>query len=144
MLYCLYFQAKVEKLDFHNLSALFAHIHNDMVTLHDAVELLQFYFIQPDPDNATLTKYNMKNHEAFFQQIINDYAETIIDPANFFAEIKERAKIDDKPIKEIFSLLRLALTGRPEGLAIKDLVAMLNPAETIKRINNIVHREYHP
>lgn len=133
---------QIKEIAFDTIVALIGYIQEDMVTLHDAVEFLNFYFVQPDVAQEILIKHNIDQHADFFQQIINDYADKKLNPEDFFSDIKNRIKTEKKPLREIFTLLRLALTGKPQGLGIKALVSMLNPQETIIRINNIVHREY--
>lgn len=112
-------------------------IQGDMVTLHDSVEFLSFYFVGLKVSPEILEQYKVSKYRDFFSTILKEYKQQEIDPAKFFTAIKQACKKENKPLKEVFTLLRLALTSKPQGLGIKDLIAILGIEKTLERIRQL-------
>jgi glutamyl-tRNA synthetase len=125
----------ITKLLLEQLTDMIERIQTDMVTLHDAVERLAFFFAQPECDQTVLELHKLEDYRDFFTELISIYTTKEIDPLEFFITVKTLSKTQNKPLKDVFTLLRLALTGQPQGLSIKDLVAILGSTETSKRLN---------
>ncbi len=112
------------------LKQLVATLHTDLVTLYDAVQVFAFYFHKPEIPQVWLEHFNIEEHRPLLRRIShhidwNTEAETI------FANIKHMVKDAQAPMRSAMSLIRLALTGKPQGPGIKELVSLL-PAETVR------------
>lgn len=113
------------------LKPLIALIQSEMTTLRDAVEMLGFIFTLKPVDEQLLMAHGIENYRNFFSDLftqIPDDAETFVDL------IKAACKAEKMPLREVFALMRIALTGNPQGIGLKDLISMLGMAETKKRL----------
>ena len=112
-------------------------LQTDLVTLYDVVTVFAFYFTQPEPQQAWLDHFNINEHRAFIETLY-----TSIDwsgsPDATFTAIKQTVKDADKPMKSILSLLRLALTGQPQGPGIKQLLHLLPEDSVRNRIQQLL------
>lgn len=118
------------------LESFIALIHNDMVTLHDVVEMLGFYFNAPTVTTELLAAHNADAYKQFFATILQHVSASST-PVELLDSIKNLGKEQQRPTKELFTLLRIALTGQPQGLGIKDLFMILGIAESVKRLTRL-------
>ena len=123
-----------EVVNLKKLAELVARVQPDLVTLHDIVELLGFYFKQTAPTAENLELHNFKRYADALKTI----AEKQGDAVDFVDQVKELCKKDQLPIKDVFVILRLILTGQPQGLSVKDVCLILGPAETKKRLMSVL------
>lgn len=112
------------------LSELIARIQPDLVTLHDSVELLSFYFTEPKPAAEILEAHHFQQYAPSLQRLVSEYS----DAESFIEQTKTTCKSENLPIKEVFGLLRVMLTGQPQGLGVKDILTILGPDESRKRL----------
>jgi glutamyl/glutaminyl-tRNA synthetase len=117
------------------LTELVAKIQPDMVTLHDAVEMLSFYFTRLEPAADILEHHQAARCMPIIQECLNAYAQTELNSDAFLECVKAQSKAANIQLKDMFAVLRLLLTGQPQGLAVKDIVAMLGSDEAKKRLN---------
>jgi len=113
------------------LKRLVRTLYTDMTTLYDSVNVFAFYLTEPDMPQAWLDHFNHQEHVSLlcrmYEQIDWSYdADTIC------THMKRMIKDADASIKSVLSLIRLALTGQPQGPGIKDLISLLS-AETVRR-----------
>ncbi len=113
------------------LQKLLQKIAPEMITLPDCTKLLMFYFSSP-----TCSKVHAHGLSPF--EIINTLQEIIKDAFNendkdaFFKKIKSEISNKGVANKEAFTYIRYLLTGSEKGLAIGDLIELLD-YETIKK-----------
>jgi len=112
------------------LTHLVATLQTDITTLTDTVDVFAFYFTTPDIPEIWLDHFDHTAEKPFLEQLYreidwNQDADTI------FQQLKQMIRQHDRSIKTILSLIRLALTGKPQGPGIKDLLSLLS-VETIR------------
>ena len=112
------------------LPELVARIQPDMNTLHDAVEMLSFYFIEPKPSPEILELHGYNGYAPLLQTL----EKHVDDPQRYLDALKNVCKEKNIAVKELFALVRVLLTGQPQGLSVKDLLIMLGADEAKKRL----------
>lgn len=116
------------------LQTLVGSVQTDIITLQDICTLLEFYFIAPIitqqdidaliPDQTISTKIT-----ALLQTHQNSH-----DIETFIAATKKDAVAQGIAIKDLFSYVRLLITGNAKGLGIGELEKCLGFTEIKKRI----------
>lgn len=122
---------QVHTLDQKTLALLIEKISSEMFTLQDCVQLLAFYFSEPDfsIDHAHgLLDPELRNI------IIQHITHALEQPTKteFLATLKHVLAQEKIPLKNVFMFLRYLLTGAEQGLGIADLIELLD-YDTIKR-----------
>lgn len=116
------------------LPELLARIQPDMVTLHDSIEMLSFYFTHPKPSTEVLELHQGARCIPLLQECLKPYANTELEIDAFIDCVKTQGKKENFAVKDLFSVIRLLLTGQPQGLAVKDIISMLGSDEAKKRL----------
>lgn len=133
-----YPQAK--ELDYYHLETLIQGVKTDLVTIHDVVPALAFYFISPDITHTQCLEYAGQETIAILHGIIKEAQPLIGNHELFMQTVKSRsAECNIKPAA-LFCVLRLILTGSGKGLGIGQLLALLPHAEIINRIDRGLHK----
>lgn len=115
------------------LPELIAHIQSDMNTLHDAAEMLGFYFAYKKPSEDILELHGYNN----YAPVLKTIEQELSNPQAYLDALKSVCKEKNIAVKEIFALVRVLLTGQPQGLSVKDLLIMLGNEEAKKRLHRI-------
>lgn len=125
----------VRTLDSDALRNLVAFVRNEAVTLANFTKLLRFYFLPPDIAHADLKEHVA---ETSIQTIEKLLGSTQFDDADHFIKtLKEHAKKENIPLKDIYTYVRFTLIGSTQGPSIKDIILLLGPKETEKRIHRV-------
>jgi len=124
----------VQEINNTRLGELLQTISSDLTTLADSVNALAFYFKPPQSTEADVRACTSPENRAAIAQIINAHLDTIEHGNDFVATVKKEIATKKVPLKELFWFLRLALTGKTNGPAIHDLIAMLGSDESRVRI----------
>lgn len=115
-----------------SLQMLIESIRTDLQSLQDVVPLLRFYFEKP-----TVTKEQLLT--VISQDKINGLLEILKVKQNswqdFLTHISSAAKKENISNKELYSSIRLLLTGSATGLQIKDLFEGLGQQEFFSRLH---------
>jgi len=117
----------------HTLTTLIKLVQNDLQTLAQSTELLNFYFAQPTID---FTLYPEIADNATF----NACREIIAQETNrndwetYLSSVKQKTKAAQIGDKVVFSTVRILLTGSPKGMQIQDLLTCLGKEEFFKRL----------
>ncbi len=122
-------------LDAATVEKLIGAIRTDMTTLTDCVEALQFYFQAPSVTAEQLKQHYDDAHHVALRTIITDAIDTVAHPERFVEQIKVDAKQQNIPLKELFSVIRIALTGQPRGLGIHVILDVLGAQESARRLS---------
>lgn len=117
------------------LAALIKPIHGDLTTLGDIVTMLQFIFVKPQVEKTVLEEQGLPAHQDLFATLL---AQPISDDKTLLATIKNLGKEQKKPLGEIMVLMRLALTGKAQGIGVGDLLGMLGAQEALNRLAVLV------
>lgn len=114
-----------------SLECLVKAIHTDINTLDEVTQLLQFYFKQP-----TITKEQLHTtiEQSKAANLLNILKAKHASWQEFSEHIKTEAKKYSITNKELFSSIRLLLTGSAKGLQIHDLYSCLGSEEFFKRL----------
>lgn len=119
----------------HNtLVSLIKHIQPELVTLKESVDALSFAIVRPTPDPVVLESYHLSQHRTFLRDVLSRIEPLLTDPASAVSMLQALCKEQGVPVKDIFSLIRLALTGKPQGPTLKDLLEMLSTDELKARL----------
>lgn len=125
-----------------NQSKLMQLLHiakSELVTTHDAVTALEFYFIEPNITNADFQACIAEDLYEKIKTLIGQYLQVLKEnPDEFAAIIKKAAKDNAIPMKELFWFLRLSLMGRTNGYGIQELIDMLGTEEAGRRIEKVI------
>jgi nondiscriminating glutamyl-tRNA synthetase len=121
-----------------HLQQLIGTVRTDLVLLGDCVTLLKFYFEAPIETKKDLVTLVGADHVEQICTIIKDNLETLANPEQFLANVKQAAQ-PLKINKQLFWAIRLFLTGSPEGLGTKELLQLLGPQEAKKRLEKGLH-----
>lgn len=115
-----------------DLARVFTFIRTEMITLHDCVNALAFYFKKP-----TLTAVNLKPE--VFQVLKAALSDTrsLADADAFLQTLRTLCKESGQSIQEVFTLVRLGLTGQTHGPGVKDLLQLLSPEEAYARLEKV-------
>ena len=108
------------------LAALIKHIQPELVTLKESVDALAFVIERPNIDSTLLESYNHAQHKEFLRNGFAKLEPLLGDSAQAAHTLQTLCKEQEVPIKDIFSLVRICLTGKPTGPNLKDLLAMLS------------------
>lgn len=121
------------------LSTLLQTIKSDLTTTQDAVQALQFYFVEPQVTQADIQAcIPTTSYEAIYG-IVSEQKNLLSENATEFTpQIKMAAKNKNIPLKELFWFLRLAMTGKTNGPGIAELINMLGTKEALKRIETVL------
>jgi nondiscriminating glutamyl-tRNA synthetase len=111
-------------------------IQPELKTLKDASRLLAFYFKSPQISKNDLLEYVTQPVLDAISSIITSHINTIDSPDAFFNAVKCACKEQNILSNLAWKLLRIMLTGSPSGPGIKELLLLLGPDETKKRIQN--------
>ncbi len=115
------------------LATLIGHIQQELVTLQESADALKFVVERPHIESQLLVDHQLEKYKPFFKEALTDI-ETL--PAQEAAQtLSSRCKEKGLPLKDVFALVRIALTGKPQGPQVKDLFGMLPGAEVQARLN---------
>jgi nondiscriminating glutamyl-tRNA synthetase len=115
------------------LAELLPLTRESMITLADTESTLGFFFERPSVDPQLLDEYNFPAYKNIIVQLSSH-----IDAATLSKQITALCKEHQLPPKNLFALVRIALTGTPQGHAIADLITLLGKDEVQARINALV------
>ncbi len=120
-----------------SFDALLKIIQPELITLHDIIEKTHFYFHRPKLDLARLTDEE-KMVDAWLEIIMPAIKETIATPELCIKILAERAKAASIQSKALYMVLRKKLTGHAHGLSIKELIVILGPQESYRRLSTLI------
>lgn len=123
---------QVEHLNLDHLATLLGFVRSSIQTLADSSDVLAFYFHQPVVEQTVLEGYNFPAYNVVIKQLIQD--DIAKNPSLFNQQISTLCKEHGLPAKNLFALIRTALTGSPQGPAIVDLVTMLGTNKVQERL----------
>ncbi len=111
------------------LAMLIAYVQQELVTLKDTPEALSFIIERPKISIELLNVYHLQTYQSFLKTALSAIEE--MQPHDAATHLQALCKEQSVPVKDIFSLVRIALTGKPQGPSIKDLFSML-PSDEVK------------
>lgn len=123
-------------LSHEELKKLIAPLKQELVTLKQSAEALSFIIQPPQKDTLLLEKYNLSTYKEVFRKTLENIesqtSEQLID------QLKSLCKEHGFSNKDIFSLIRIALTGKDRGPSVQDLLHMLPMKEVTERLKQLI------
>ncbi len=129
--YLIHAYKNAEHISQEKLMFILSFVRTEMVTLHDCVNALAFYFKEPkivSPINQTAL--------SILKKILKS-PEDLADSEAFIERLRKEGKTQNLSTKELFAALRQGLTGQMHGPSIKELIELLGAQESYERLNNI-------
>lgn len=134
---CRYYLEKnytnVTSLSHDQMQQLLKPILTEMVTLTDCVQLLGFYFEQPSYKELEEISLFSPEQKVFFKKTtpLLEAASTLTHLLELY---KEEGKKANLPAKQLFGIMRYALTGNIQGIGVADVMHLLGQEKVISRI----------
>ncbi len=126
---------KFSVLDDNKLIYLLDKVKNDVKTLVELEPELAFYVSEPNMEFQDLEQEFGLEASQKALRLVLDRIEDIQQPDYFLNGIKRVAKEMGLDLKVLFGVLRYMLTGKFQGLGIKDLLEILDTEVLVNRIN---------
>lgn len=134
---------EVSKLNNKQLVSILKPIQPELTTLAQSIKILEFYFKRPILTKELLENFGIVMYEPFIHHLLAKIKNTMESPEEVTSIIKTDAKEHKIEIKDIFKILRIALTGKPEGPAFVDLINILGPKESFERLSRLCNKHSH-
>lgn len=112
------------------LEALTKFVQQECTTLAQAAQLLTFMFEEPEYDREMAKAHGFEIVKPFMQEILSAHSTAIACLEKGAAHAKQMGV----PSKQLYGMVRMALTGKPEGASVKDLIAMLGSERAMARM----------
>ncbi len=109
-------------------------IKSELTTLNDIIPALNFYFNKPIITQEAILEHIPQELQQSLFAILKNNSALLDNPDLFLETIKKESKEAQIPMKLLFMIVRMLLTGIPHGPAIKDLITILGIEETKRRI----------
>lgn len=126
----------LHNIDTEQLIAILQILKTNLFSLGDVINALRFYFEPPIVTSTTITQNN--ELKTTLQLIITNALEHSTDNQTFIAIIKERAKIHNVGLKDLFGFVRTGLMGSTQGPSILELMQILGSCESRKRLQKLL------
>ncbi len=126
------------KIDERELERLIGYIKTDLITLQDSLSSLEFYFKHPAITTKQLQEHIPATDISKIQDIIQKNISLLKTPETFVDRLKERCKAEQIPLKNMFTFVRMALSGQEKGPALAVLVNMLGHDVSLTRLKAVI------
>ncbi len=124
---------EVANLSQEKLAELIQVVKPELKTLLDIVEKLSFYFKAPVISEEQLEKNALTEYRALMSDCIKK-SDSSLENSDYIKTMQSAAQEVGIPVKKFYMFLRIALTGKTDGLSIKDLFLMLGKEEAVARL----------
>jgi glutamyl-tRNA synthetase len=119
------------------LEKLIASIKDEIHTLKDAEQALQFYFVAPISTREKLLEHVPETYLNDCLKIIHANVTLLDQPHEFMTQVKYAAQQNGIPPKIAFMTIRLLLSGTAHGHGINDMLELLGTQKATERINAV-------
>jgi len=126
----------LSSLNDEQLKFLISLIQKELTTLKDVSEVLSFIPHRPQVESATLAELNYDLYKNALVSIVPLIKGTT--PEDAVALLRSKATELKLPIKDIFSLVRVGLTGKTKGPMLLDILKMISFEERDARLEALV------
>lgn len=116
------------------LAQLLEPIKNELTTLEEAIKELSFFFAKPELTQEIFATCGTPEQLSELAVILKNHMNMLETSTAYMDALKKDAKEKAIPFKALFHTLRVALTGKPEGQSIINLIQILGVAETGNRL----------
>ena len=122
----------------HKLIELISTVQKELVTLKDSVDVLKFYFLIPEYSQELLDIYGFSTHRLFVHELVKQLIPLLSQPEQAATYAQEQCKKQDIALKNIFTIMRIALTSKVHGPGFKDLLYMLGKEQAQTRLERLL------
>ena len=129
---------QIKNLDYKKLIELIQTIKSELITLNDVVPMLNFYFEEPLLTKETVLEHIPTDLQKPMNELLKSSLAFVDNHDQFLDTLKKEAKTAQINTKLLFTILRLLLTGSIQGPAVKDILTILGPQETQKRLEKFI------
>lgn len=110
-------------------------VRGELKTLRDIIPATLFYFNRP-----TITREQCAEHmtpDAFdaIKALVSQHYSLLDNPVEFLDTLKEKVRDNGLKAKDLFTFLRLTLSGTLKGPELKDIIKLLGSQESQLRLN---------
>jgi glutamyl-tRNA synthetase len=127
---------KLGNLSHEELKKLIAPLQPELVTLKQSVKALSFITEEVIIDPVLLDMHQFGIYRSVLKQLLPQLVEST--PEDAYDLLKRLCTEKKYPMKDIFTLIRVGLTGKAKGLGIKELFSMLPKQEIEKRLQQLL------
>jgi glutamyl-tRNA synthetase len=108
-------------------------VQSDLVTLNDIVPAVQFFFTKPvvTSEQVSSVKPNAPLEE--ISKILVSNLGSLKDPENFLQTVKAESKKQSIKLSDMMPIIRMILTGSPQGPHIGSVISILGSSEALSR-----------
>jgi len=128
----------VVELSNQDLARIIRPIQQELRTLQDVVPLLHGYFHVPEGDD---TRALASLHLSAYTQVLRDITSKLsplLTPLDIIELCKSSCKRHNVPVKELYGIIRIALTGSKEGTSIANLLEIIPYTEVVARLEKLL------
>ncbi|MBA3751422.1 glutamate--tRNA ligase [Candidatus Dependentiae bacterium] len=123
-----------ETLNSEELEKLVAYIQPELITLEESPQALDFLVNRPAPSKELLESHHLSEYKPFLKNLYSHLEQLLETKTDILPVIQKMCKEESLPSKNIFVLIRIALTGKTQGLSIKDMQRILDASEIKERL----------
>ncbi len=117
------------------LKKIIAPLQPELSTLKESAQALSFITEEFTIDPIVLDRYQYGTYKNVIKQLIPLLVEA--SPKEAFKLLKKVCSEKSYPPKDVLTLIRIALTGKSQGLGITELLSMLSSQEIEKRLRKL-------
>jgi glutamyl-tRNA synthetase len=126
---------QITSMEITQVNTILQLLKTDFHTLKDAVDAIKFYFENPKISPDILALFTNKTQ---LSAIVSQLLAHTADSDACITQAKELAKQNGISIKDMFSFMRVGLTGSIQGPSVLDLMRILGPEETKNRLEHLI------
>ncbi len=126
----------IDTIALEKITQLITSIKPELRILADSVEKLAFYFNTPVINHEQLEALELVEYRILIHNCIKK-SDISLELSDYIKKLQTATQEVGVPVKKFYMLLRLALTGKPDGLSIKDLYAVLGSEEFFARLSEL-------
>lgn len=125
---------QVKDMNDAQLEQLLEPIKNELPTLEAAIKELSFFFAKLELNQEIFAICGTPEQLSALATILKAHMHALENSTVYMDALKKDAKEQAIPFKVLFHTLRVALSGKPEGQSIINLIQILGTAETRSRL----------
>ena len=122
-------------LSLDELKALIAPLQPELITLKQSAQALAFITKEFKIDPVLLDRYQFSTYKSSLKECL---PQLLAAPEDAFNILKKLCSDNNYPMKNVLTLIRIGLTGKSQGLGIKDIFGMLSSQEIKKRLTKLL------
>ncbi|OQA35855.1 MAG: Glutamate--tRNA ligase 1 [Candidatus Dependentiae bacterium ADurb.Bin331] len=125
------------QIEIATIEKLVASVKDEIHTLKDIEQVLQFYFVAPISTREKLLEHVPENYLNDCLRIIHEQIKLLNSPHEFMVQLKYAAQQHGIPPKIVFMTVRLLLSGTAHGHGINDMIELIGTEKATQRINAV-------